>query len=742
MSAKKPAKRVAEPDDFEAYEPDLAANPGARIHIEASDNVDEILKAWEGTNWWREQNPVKKGEIDERIGISKEDQTVWKGWKHTAEVTRWVVPHPGGQGKVLHIQGSPVHFQKTVRCPHCKADFNYVSSTTVIKSHVFPPDVFPSTACKKARPKLIPAAVQGSSQSKSQSADSGVVAMYDLQDLAVRFLAVMALPFNFFSHPIVKLFLLVYRTTTNTIVTDRGLVREATCSAAARDRAAVLLKLKHQSVTVAVDGGTLHGRKLFGVGVVASLPRAEDERGWFWKLHTVLSQNNLSVSKRLCETLAIFAVAVIWVVCVVGDNHPGLQLGLRKAAVTHAFLVLRCACHSLQLLVKDILLHLPEYTYAKHLQDYVKQNLTPEMEARLPRKLVKFCETRWSTEHDSLESLFEMRFDLNEMFPTFLPPGQEQTTKWLCVKQVIDLLRIFKIATKVMEADSATMIDVVCVLVGLLHNLKVGGNGGVNEPRFYDALIDRIQKNFSSHAMMIVLFAVPGFLGHLVSVGLNDLAQGMVEIVVAAGAKAIFTRDQARYAHQGILYTTTYQDVVDRMQGLVDKWVAMSKLPFCFPAMFTSDSLLAFWAKQILAMGCLAEFVIAVLSCVPSEAIVERIFSHCKLIVDSCRLRMGEKATEDQSFVKFNDPKRYPTKTKAPSDESVARNMEELKSFPANWVMLVVLAHEVGQGLKRFPQNNGGDAEGKWKGLAVSDSDDSDAEDPGDEAEDEEDGDF
>ena len=141
---------------------------------------------------------------------------------------------------------------------------------------------------------------------------------------------------------------------------------------------------------MAVDGGTLHGRKLFGVGVVASLPRAEDERGWFWKLHTVLSQNNLSVSKRLCETLAIFAVAVIWVVCVVGDNHPGLQLGLRKAAVTHAFLVLRCACHSLQLLVKDILLLLPEYTYAKHLQDYVKQNLTPEMEARLPRKLVKF----------------------------------------------------------------------------------------------------------------------------------------------------------------------------------------------------------------------------------------------------------------------------------------------------------------------------------------------------------------
>ena len=78
-----------------------------------------------------------------------------------------------------------------------------------------------------------------------------------------------------------NLFLLVYRTTTNTIVTDRGLVREATCSAAARDRAAVLLKLKNQSVTVAVDGGTLHGRKLFGVGVVASLPRAEDERGWF-----------------------------------------------------------------------------------------------------------------------------------------------------------------------------------------------------------------------------------------------------------------------------------------------------------------------------------------------------------------------------------------------------------------------------------------------------------------------------
>ena len=65
----------------------------------------------------------------------------------------------------------------------------------------------------------------------------------------------------------------------------------------------------------------------------------EDERGWFWKLHTVLSQNNLSVSTRLMQTLAVLAIAVVWVVCVVGDNQGGLQLGLRKAALKHAFLV-------------------------------------------------------------------------------------------------------------------------------------------------------------------------------------------------------------------------------------------------------------------------------------------------------------------------------------------------------------------------------------------------------------------
>ena len=64
--------------------------------------------------------------------------------------------------------------------------------------------------------------------------------------------------------------------------------------------------------------------------------------------------------------------------------------------------------------------------------------------------------------------------------------------------------------------------------------------------------------------------------------------------------------------------------------------------------------------------------------------------------------------------------------------------MEELRSFTSNWIILSVLATHVGIGLEKYLTNNGGDAEGRWKPLSPFDSDESDAEDPGDDAEDEE----
>lgn len=730
MSAKKPPRKRptdADSEAFDAYEPDQVAYPNARAQAFSSEDVTEVLKAWEGSNWAKAQAETNAGVIDERVGVGKEDEKLWKGWRHTAEVTRWVVPSEGG--KLVALDGSPVKYTKTVRCPHCKNDLAYTSSTTVIKTHSLPHDVFPSLGCTKNKPKYVSASAQ---QGGAPTLVPATAILHNLQDLAVRFLAIMALPFNFFAHPIVKLFLFVYRSSALNIVTDRILVRDASCATADSDRTTLLAKLKNQSVTVAVDGGTLHGRKLFGIGLVAALPRMEDERGWFWKLHTVLSQSNLSVSTRLIQTLTVLTIAVVWVVCVVGDNHPGLQLGLRKAALKHTFLVLRCACHSIQLLVKDILKNLPDYVNAKHLQDYVTQNMTPTIQAQLPRKIVKFCETRWSTEYDSLCSLLDMRHELNTVFPEFLSVIAS-TTKWLCVKKITDLLMIFKISTKVLESDSATLIDVVCVLVGLMQNFR-----GATEEPIFRALTNRIEKNFASHAMFVVLFAIPGFLGYLVANGLGELAQQIVDVTLCVAAKAIFARDQSRFAAMGVSFTTTFQEVSDQMRVLVDKWVAQSKPPYHTALGYTPHSLLAFWAKMMLAMGGLAEFVVAVLSCVPSEAIVERIFSHSKLVLDSCRVRMGEKATEDQSFIKFNDPKRYP-KPKQPLEDSLATKMEELKSFTSNWIMLSVLATHVGIGLQKYPTNNGGDAEGRWKPLSPFDSDESDAEDPGDDAEDEED---
>ena len=719
MSVKKAKKRPAEDEA-----PDPEQHQGVRYHLRSSEDPVDVLKAWDGTNWCAAQKKNGAG-VDERVGVDKEDTEVWRGWRHTCKVGAWCVPVQGSlTGELVELPGFARTVGRTVRCPHCETDMAFSSSTTVMRHHIRPESVYPSVACAKKPAVVVPAQV-GATAVRTTSQPDAVLQQreprhQDLSDLAVRFLAVLALPFNFFVHPIVKLFLLAYRTSHQALSGDRTTMRDSTIHTADADSADVLRSLNGCSVTIAVDGGTLQGRKLFGIGLGAG------GRGYFWKLHTVLRQNNLSVSKRLRMTLAQLAAAVVWVVCVVGDNHSGLQLGLRKVAAERAFLVLRCACHSLQLLVKDIIKVFRDFVEARHIHDYIVQQLTPAIAASLPRKLVKFCETRWSTEHDALSSMFDMRHEISAAFPAAFPEeGNSGATKWMSVKRACDGLQQFKVATKILEADTATLMDVVCVLVGLLISLSAAGG----DQQWYDSLVSRITKNFSSQALVVVLFAIPGFLGHLVDKDMGEVAQSFVNIVVRTGALAIFHREQAAFAAKGLPFFKTLAEITSTLQALANKWVQYSKIPNHDQASWSSQGLLAFWARLTLTFGWLAEYIIAVISCLPSEAIVERIFSHSKLILDATRTRMHERPTESQTFLKFNGAWKFGKKVLSSQNSSSQREegiAEELKSIPTNWYMLVMLATHVHTGLLQDPTR--GDVAGTWKVMDSPDLDDEDTE--------------
>ena len=721
MSAKKPAKRPVEEDEPPPYVPDEAVHPGARFATHNSDDPAEVLVAWATTNWATHQvrNAVTyklpAGGVDERVGIDAEDVEVWKGWKHTCKVGTW--SKPAADGALVAIPGAPRTYQKTVRCPHCETDMAYSSSTTVIKHHVRPPSAFPSFGCAKRPP---PAPTSRVVTVETNARDVAQVApLHGINDLAVRLLAILALPFNFFAHPIVKMFLLAYRTMHTQLFTDRTKVREETTTAAACEREVVLKSLAGMSATVTVDGGTIHGRKLFGIGVGAQ------GRAVFWKLHTVLYQNNLSVSKRLTMTMIQLTMAAVWVVAVVGDNHPGLQMGLRNVSKEYGFLVLRCACHSLQLVVKDLIKQFKDYQEARYVHDHVVQNMTPAIQANLPRHLLKFVETRWSTEHDALSSLFEMRHELSEHFPQLKVDSETGGTVWMGVKRAVDGLQQFKVATKVLEADAATLMDVVCVLVGLMMSLSSGADAV-----FMTCLVSRIQKNFASPALAIVLFSIPGLLGHLVDLGMGDAAQELVDIVVHSASISIFHRETAAYARKAMPYKKTLAEITSVLRDLTNKWISQSKLPNYGPTSWSAQGLKAFWATLQVAYGWLAEFLVAVISSVPSEAMIERLFSHTKLILDATRTRMAERPTEDQTFLKFNGPRRS---EKKPSQENKKEDgiMEELRCVPANWGHLVALVHHVIEGMRIHPVN-AGDVEGaedRWKKYAEPTLEDVDEED-------------
>ena len=106
--------------------------------------------------------------------------------------------------------------------------------------------------------------------------------------------------------------------------------------------------ISNSYVTICLDGWT-NARREKGINFVVF----HKHQLFFWKSVEVVSNSHRNISKAIAEVEESIEILGTRVVAIVGDNAASLQLAIAEHTNQGCF-GLRCAAHSIQLIVKDL----------------------------------------------------------------------------------------------------------------------------------------------------------------------------------------------------------------------------------------------------------------------------------------------------------------------------------------------------------------------------------------------------
>ena len=709
----KAPKKSKKTDELEKPFPDA-------FLVDVDSVVDkDVLLAWATTTWGAKQTATHPGIVQEIVISStctEVAKTVWRTWWHGARKRVWS-RRDVLTGEVKACPGVDFIWQKTAKCRWCNEHKLYQTSNQVLKTHM--------AACQH-RPKGFGSPSQSTSQQQQSQQSGGNVpkrgsrprAGGRINDAAIRMLAALALSFSFFQHPAVKDFLALYAEENQQHQTGRQAVTDNTVRIADQDRCSLLALLKSVATTIAADGGTINLRKLLGIGVGAL------GKCFFWNLITVRSTGHLQVSKHLESVVVGLMRAMVWVIAIVGDNATPMQKGIRLVCKKFGLCALRCGCHNIQLVVKDMRGILPYVMEASRVHASIMQRMTPENAEELKEKgsakLKKFSSIKWNTEHDAMERVLGAQGPLTEIWSDL--SGQFQS-----IRESLNFFAPLRMATKVLECDKASQFEVItCVHAIQVHLEELPAC--VDAGKVKEAFLHRIRHNFASPLLLCVFFAIPGFICKMADKH-GQLAQFILDTVVTVGTAAVLNYERLLgQGRQEPLKPDLEKQIADEMRFHSNAFLQEGRQHQ--QKQFNTEMLLLFWATRMAGFGRLALFVVAAIQALPAEACIERYFSHGKLVLDATRMRMEDRPTESQMFIKVNDTMRRRPHAKPAADDTGMLML--MTHTPPTWNTLISLAAIFAEAVQAGDHEALG-AKLAWRelGAPASDSEASESSDDG-----------
>ena len=350
----------------------------------------------------------------------------------------------------------------------------------------------------------------------------------------------------------------------------------------------------------------------------------------------------------------------IAVVSFVADNEEVMSKTHRLLKPEFgALLRIPCAAHTIQLIVKKIMLASPfkelirEYIEMLNLFSSNKQlrlaleNAQPS--SNTARRLIRPCDTRWSYTLVSIDRSIKLQHYIGaaQCMHQLTPKAAHF---WQQLAEIAAILRPFAAATDVLQRDNSVLWDVADQFAMLVdHAVKIEAT----HPTIGTMIQRSIRAEWASQHVHTAATAACGFLarkpGHEKLITREDDIKAQ-KFIVEWGSKYLNHYQPFSFADGNI------QDILDSQ---IVEFSSNSGTIFGainFHKRLATLGPLAAWNSMLNGAPELAHVAVALVGVCASEAAVERSFSLQDRIHSKTRNRSGPDLVEAQMFIKFNSP--------------------------------------------------------------------------------------
>eukprot|EP00397_Hematodinium_sp_SG-2012_P028328 GEMP01029817.1.p1 GENE.GEMP01029817.1~~GEMP01029817.1.p1 ORF type:complete len:592 (-),score=172.58 GEMP01029817.1:224-1999(-) len=457
------------------------------------------------------------------------------------------------------------------------------------------------------------------------------------------------------------------------------------------------------NVTLMMDAATIHGRRFVSYCIT------DGKCVSYVKTVRAGSLTTAACAEAICSVVDLLEQKQIFVVAIVADNAAAFHAAIRsfgpgeesedeeedgranQAAAepdelepgeveaagqvcARGFFGVRCAAHSLQLLLKDVETTVPFVSRALGGLDLLlrtysgsveRVNLLHEAQRKggvaAPLNLQKPGATRWNSKLDALWRLLKLKVHI--VADDHCPQSIDDEF-WESVRKTLLLLEPIGVATDRLQANDSTVWCALEELSKIRSHLQshTGAPGMAEACREAIRLLERRSSlHFDSDIHQAVRFLNPDT-SHQVAYNEDELEQ--VSNMLARYAEGFAARRQREFSRT--VFLGQLGKFVGRVAGSGKAVAAEGRAAALKRAV-------DYWSEKSPVWVGLSAFALAIFAVACTEASVERSFSAMKRAFGATRARMSDGAIDAQLFLHINCCSKQPRPLRPKTDKAAAK---------------------------------------------------------------------
>lgn len=344
------------------------------------------------------------------------------------------------------------------------------------------------------------------------------------------------------------------------------------------------------------------------------------------------------------------------------DNDTFIELSNEEISVTSV----RCAAHSLQLAIHDVL---NEKNLAKKIAKYRyickklrNTNILMQIKGNKLKKPKIDCPTRWNSTYDMLERLLELRLFCEDQENTYTFLSLDEG-EWKFIELFVKIFKPFKDATLLLQKEQLLLGDLYALWLQL--KIKTAADQNTMAQQLHAALEKRETNIIGGNYVLAALYLDPRY-KILLTPTQNDIARSHLIKIGRLASDLKLKQTSIVDCKSENSSTTTLTDLemylqnkekelgVINNQGEVQSSLADQIFNFNPIREPKVTNVLKYWAEKSNIYPDLANLAKIILAVPATQVSVERNFSVLKLLLTDKRMNLSESNLENILMCRLN----------------------------------------------------------------------------------------